>query len=251
LSSISVIVITNNEQENIRDCLETVRWADEIIVVDSDSHDKTLEYARKYTQKIFRQPWQGFGRTKNFALSKATSEWVLSLDADERVTPELAKEIQQVVRNNDSPYAGFSIPRKAFFLGRWIKHCGWYPGRVIRLFRRNVARFSESQVHESLIVSGTVGTLNGNLLHYTDPNLHHYFDKYNRYTTLAASDLLERGDRFRLSMLLIRPAWTFFRMYILRLGFLDGVEGFILSVLSANYVFTKYAKLWELQRKRT
>lgn len=248
MSSVSVIVITHNEEENIRECLESVRWADEIIVVDSYSTDNTVPYARKYTRKIFKQRWDGFGKTKNFALSKAKGEWVLSLDADERVTPELAHEIQQVVRTNDSAYSAFSVPRKAFFLGRWIKHCGWYPGRVVRLFKRTAARFTETQVHESVHVSGSIGQLRNNILHYTDPNLHHYFEKYNRYTSLAANDMAARGDRFSLGRLLFRPAWTFFRMYVLRAGFLDGLEGFILCRLSASYVFTKYAKLWEIQR---
>lgn len=248
LSSISVIIITHNEEGNIRQCLESVRWADEIIVVDSHSTDKTVAYARKYTRKIFKQRWEGFGKTKNVALSKAKGEWVLSLDADERVTPELAHEIQQVVQKNDPACSGYSAPRKAFFLGRWIKHCGWYPGHVVRLFRRRDAHFTETQVHESLRVSGSIGQLRNSILHFTDPTLHHYFEKYNRYTSLAAHDMTARGDRFSLGQLLFRPAWTFFRMYVLQAGFLDGMEGFILCRLSASYVFTKYAKLWELQR---
>lgn len=253
MSSVSVIVITHNEEGNIRECLESVRWADEIIVVDSYSTDKTVAYARNYTRKIFKHQWEGFGKTKNFALSKAKGEWVLSLDADERVTPELAREIQQIVRRNDSVYSAYSAPRKAFFLGRWIKHCGWYPGRVVRLFKRSAAHFTEAQVHESVRVSGSIGQLNNDILHFTDPNIYHYFEKYNRYTSLAAKDMAALGDRFSLSQLLFRPAWTFFRMYILRAGFLDGIEGLILCTFSASYVFTKYAKLWELQRisKRT
>ncbi len=247
VGSISVIVITQNEEGNIRECLESVRWADEIIVVDSNSTDKTVAIARRFTRKIFQQPWEGFGKTKNFALSKAKGEWILSLDADERVTPELAREIQQVVRNGSAKYSAFAIPRRAFFLGRWIKHCGWYPGRVVRLFKRTAGQFSETQVHESLRVSGAIGKLQNDILHYTDPNLHHYFEKYNRYTSLAARDLAARGETFRLRWLLFRPAWTFFRMYVLRAGFLDGIEGFILCKLSSSYVFTKYAKLWELQ----
>jgi glycosyltransferase involved in cell wall biosynthesis len=249
VGSISVIVITHNEEGNIRECLESVQWADEIVVVDSHSTDKTVAIARTFTRKIFQHSWDGFGKTKNFALSKAKGEWILSLDADERVTPELAHEIQQVVKDNNSAYSAFSIPRKAFFLGRWIKHCGWYPGRVVRLFRRTAGHFSETQVHESLRVSGTIGQLRNDILHFTDPNLHHYFEKYNRYTSLAAKDMAARGEQFRLGWLLVRPVWTFLRMYVFRAGFLDGMEGFILCRLSASYVFTKYAKLWELQHR--
>lgn len=248
MSSLSVILITKNEQENIRECLESVRWADEIIVVDSGSTDKTVEYTRKYTKKIFEREWQGFGATKNFALSKAKGEWVLSIDADERVTPELATEIQKVVQSRTTRFVGYSFPRKAFFLGRWIKHCGWYPGRVVRLFRRNAGTFTDSQVHESLRVAGAVGELSADLLHFTDPNLFHYFQKLNRYTSLAVDEMAARNESFSLSQLVFRPLWTFIRMYMIKLGFLDGIEGFILCVLSSCYVFTKYAKLWEAQQ---
>lgn len=248
MSSLSVILITKNEQENIRECLESVRWADEIIVVDSGSTDKTVEYTRKYTKKIFEREWQGFGATKNFALSKVKGEWVLSIDADERVTPELATEIQKVVQSRTTRFVGYSFPRKAFFLGRWIKHCGWYPGRVVRLFRRNAGTFTDSQVHESLRVAGAVGELSADLLHFTDPNLFHYFQKFNRYTSLAVDEMATRSESFSLSQLAFRPLWTFIRMYMIKLGFLDGIEGFILCVLSSCYVFTKYAKLWEAQQ---
>lgn len=246
MSTLSVIVLTRNEERNIRDCLNSVRWADEIIVVDAGSSDKTVQLARKFTKKVLVRPWEGFGPAKNFALSKAKGEWILWLDADERVTEELRKEIISVVATKNGQLVAYDVPRKAFFLGRWIKHCGWYPGRVVRLFRRDAGTFTEPNVHEELIVNGSRGHLQSDLLHYTDPDLFHYFTKFNRYTSLAAEDLEGSGRRFALPHLLFRPLWTFMRMYIVKRGFLDGMQGFILCVLSSAYVFTKYAKLWEL-----
>ncbi len=246
VGKLSVIVITRNEERNLAECLSTAEWADEIVVVDSASEDKTVEIARRFTKKVYARPWEGYAAAKNFALKKCTGDWVLWIDADERLTKELVDEIQAKVSKEDEPLVAFEFPRKAYFLGRWIKHCGWYPGYVVRLFRRNAGLFSDSKVHEYLEVNGKVGRLQHDLLHYTDPNLWHYFEKFNRYTTLAAEGLADGGSRFRLSQLLVHPGWVFIRMYIIKRGFLDGVEGFILSVLSSCYVFTKYAKLWEL-----
>ncbi|GJQ21862.1 MAG: glycosyl transferase [Bacteroidia bacterium] len=247
MTRVSVIVITRNEERNIRDCLSSARWADEIIVVDSGSSDGTVAAAREFSEKVFERPWEGFGASKNFALSKARNDWVFWLDADERITPELAEEIELSISKRTDK-AGFSVPRKAFFLGKWIKHCGWYPGRVVRLFRRDKGTFSNDRVHETLIVDGPVAELKADLLHYTDPSLEHYFTKFNRYTSLAADDLAGKGRRSGVGRLLLNPMWTFVRMYFLRLGFLDGMPGLILCMLSAGYVFTKYAKLWERTR---
>jgi len=247
LTRVSVIVITRNEERNIRDCLSSARWADEVIVVDSGSSDGTVAAAREFSDKVFERPWEGFGASKNFALSQARNDWVFWLDADERVTPELAEEIELSL-SGQTDMVGFSVPRKAFFLGTWIRHCGWYPGRVVRLFRRDKAVFSNDRVHERLIVDGPVAELKSDLLHYTDPSLEHYFTKFNRYTSLAAEDLAGKGRRTGIGRMLLNPVWTFFRMYFLRLGFLDGMPGLILCMLSAGYVFTKYAKLWERTR---
>jgi glycosyltransferase involved in cell wall biosynthesis len=246
LATLSVIVITKNEEHNIIDCLESVKWANEIVVVDGGSDDKTVDLARRYSQKVYMKPWEGYAVSKNFALEQCTGDWILWLDADERVTKELSEEIQNVVSQGIAGYDGFEVSRRAFFLGRWIRHCGWYPGYVLRLFRRGSGRWSDKKVHEHLEIEGNIGRLNSDLLHYTDPNLWHYFDKFNRYTTLAAEELTAKGEHFRLSQLTVRPIWLFVRMYFLKLGFLDGVQGFILCVLSSCYVFTKYAKLWEI-----
>jgi glycosyltransferase involved in cell wall biosynthesis len=246
LSSLSVIVITKNEERNIEDCLNSVRWAQEIVVVDGGSEDKTLELAREFTSKVFVKPWEGYGASKNFALEQCTGAWVLWLDADERVTDELRIEIQGITDRQSTPLTVYEMPRKAFFLGRWIRHCGWYPGYVPRLFKKGAGRFSENKVHERFEFEAEVGRMKSDLLHYTDPNLWHYLEKFNRYTTLAADEMMDKRMVFRVSHLIVRPVWVFIRMYVVKLGFLDGIQGFILSVLSSCYVFTKYAKLWEL-----
>jgi hypothetical protein len=160
----------------------------------------------------------------------------------------LAKEIRDLVRRDEPGYSGYSVARRAYFLGKWIKHCGWYPSRVVRLFRKGHGRFSETRVHERLELQGKVGMLRYDLLHYTDLHLQQYLAKFNKYTTLAAEDMAASGKSFRLWDLLVRPPFLFVKMYFLRLGFLDGVHGFVLSVLSSAYVFSKYAKLWELTR---
>ena len=243
--SITVIVITKNEEHNIRGCLESVLWADEIVVVDSESRDKTVEIARKFTSKVYIEPWLGFAAAKSFGLQNCTSEWVLWLDADERVIPELAEEIRNLVRSNPHE-AAFRMKRRAYFLGKWIRHSGWYPGKVTRLFHRERAKFNTAAIHEGLEVNGAISDLNNDLLHFTDPNLYHYFAKLNRYTSLAAEDSFRKGKRSGHSDLIVRPIWQFFRMYLVRRGFLDGVSGLLLAFLSASYVLTKYAKLWEL-----
>jgi len=245
---VSALVITKNEAENIRACLASLRWVEEIIIVDAESTDDTVARAREFTDKVFIRRWEGFSAAKNFALAQCTSDWVLWLDADERVTPELREEIINTLRNTPTA-AGFEMPRLANFLGKWIRHGGWYPGYVLRLFRRDAGRFDDKPVHEGVRVAGKIERLKNHLLHYTDRNLQHYFEKFNRYTSLAADELHQRDRRFHLWDLLLRPCWFFFRMYVLKAGFLDGVQGFILARLSAAYVFAKYAKLWEIQNE--
>lgn len=246
---LSVVTIALNEEHNIVECLDSVRWADELIVVDSGSSDRTVELATQYPARVMELPWRGYGATKNDALRHATGDWILWLDADERVTPELAAEIRAKVNENNGSYAGYSVARRAYFLGKWIRHCGWYPSRVTRLFRRDRGKFTENKVHEMLLLDGAVNHLSHDLLHFTDPNLYHYFEKFNRYTSLAAEDMNGAGEHFSLYDVLLRPPFAFFKMFVLRRGFLDGMHGFILSAVSMAYVFVKYAKLWELQKK--
>jgi len=247
MKTVSVIILTLNEEGNIRECLESVSWATERLVIDSESTDRTVAIARECGATVLNLPWKGYGPTKNEALAVAKGDWILWLDADERVMPELAAEIQGLGGMEDGGPAAYTVARRAYFLGKWIRHAGWYPGRVVRLFRRGHGRFTEPRVHEGVEVNGEIGALRNDLIHFTDPSIHHYFVKFNRYTTLAADDLRNRGKRFGLSGLLVHPIFTFFRMYILRQGFRDGIQGFILCTLSSCYVFVKYAKLWEQQ----
>lgn len=249
MPELSVVVIAKNEEKNIGDCLSSVGWADEIVVVDAGSTDKTIALAKKFTKKVFVQPWSGYGAARNFGVKKATNDWVFWMDADERMTPELQNEILRSLQSFNANVVAYQVARKAFFMGRWIKHCGWYPGWVTRLFKKESGQFTENRVHEQLKVRGQVGRIHADLLHFTDPDLFHYFEKFNRYTTLAAEELIQQGERFSLTKLFLNPAWMFIKMYFLRRGFLDGLQGLILCVLSSAYVFTKYAKLWEKSRE--
>ena len=245
---LSAIVITRNEERQIQECLESIHWVDEIIVVDSGSTDRTVELALEHATRVIETTWQGYAKTKALALAETTSEWVLWIDTDERVTLELGAEIRQAIE--DVGIAGYYVARKTIFLGRWIRHCGWYPDYVCRLFRRDRARFNEALVHEAVEVDGQVEYLEYPLIHHTDPTLEHYLNKFNVYTSLAAKQLNEKGKRFHLFDLLLRPPFTFVKMYIIKLGFLDGIQGLILCVLSSCYVFTKYAKLWHVWHTR-
>ena len=248
MDRLTVIILTLNEERNISDCLESVKWADQIIVVDSGSTDRTTELAARYTASILRVSWRGYGAARNSGLDRSDGDWILWLDADERVPPELAEEIRGILAGGSPAVTGYQVARRAYFCGKWIRHCGWYPSRVTRLFRRGRGRFSETNVHEQLVLEGSVKTLRNDLLHFTDPDLQHYFTKFNTYTTLAAHDMRAAGRQFHLADILLRPAFQFIKMYVVRRGFLDGIHGFILCVASSAYVFTKYAKLWELKR---
>jgi glycosyltransferase involved in cell wall biosynthesis len=251
MKRLSVITLTLNEAHNIGECLQSVSWADQIVVIDAGSTDGTVDIARRYTPQVEVLPWKGYGAARNAALERVTGDWVLWLDADERVTAELAEEITRVLATDSPGVDGYAVARRAYFCGKWIRHCGWYPGRVVRLFRKGKARFSETRVHEQLVIDGRVVDSRHDILHYTDPDLNHYFSKFNRYTTLAAEDLAQNGRGPRISDLIVKPAFMFVKMYILRLGFLDGVHGLVLSKASAAYVFAKYAKLWDISRQST
>jgi len=246
---ISATVITYNEETNIRQCLESINWVDEIIVVDAMSTDRTRQIASGFTDKVFIKEWTGYRDAREFAISKVTSDWVLSVDADERITPELRQEINQVLVNPECD--GYLIPRKAYFLGRWIKHCGWYPGYVLRLFRKDKARVTPKLVHEGIEVKGPIGKMKNPILHYTYPTLEIYLKRLSNYTSLAATDLYRRGKRANALEIVIRPLYRFIMMYFLKLGFLDGFEGLVLCALSSYYVFIKYLKLRALASKGT
>lgn len=244
---LSVTVITLNEEAHIVPCLESVRFADEIVVVDSGSTDRTMELARNFTDRIFHTHWQGFAGTKNFALEQASGDWVFSLDADERVPDGLHREIISVVKE-DGPSAGYKIPRKNYVGGRWIRHLGWYPDHTLRLFRRGQGRFREREVHEEVEVDGPVGLLRTPLEHYSYDNLEQYAARQDRYALLAAREMLKAGRRPFPGEVLWRPALTFVKLFFLRQGFLEGTLGLKLSLASSRYNFLKYHYLRELTR---
>lgn len=247
---LSVVIITFNEEANLARTLASVAWADEIIVLDSGSTDRTRELAESAGAKVFLEPWKGFAAQKNSALAKASGDWILSLDADEEVEPALAVEIRQALAANPS-VAGFWIRRKNFFLGRWIRHGGFYPDPKLRLLRRGAGQFENRLVHEDLQVNGATAELHNHLLHRAYPTLAGYLEHMNRYSSLGAQMLIEqRGSvGFSVANIAFRPLLTFLYNYVVRLGFLDGREGLLLHLNHARYVSWKYSKAWALSRK--
>ena len=245
---LSSIIIARDEEYNIERCVISQQGIiDEIVVlIDSRTNDRTLEVANSFSNVIAEVvEWKGYAQTKSFAVSKTSNEWILWIDADEELTDELKKELN-AFKSQTPQYKAYDLARRAFFLGKWIKHSGWYPSRVTRLFNKKFCSFNELEVHEHLKVDGEIGNLKNDLNHHTDPNIEHYFIKFNNYTSLGAKDAASKGKRAKISDIIIRPAFLFLKMYIFRLGFLDGVHGLILAVFSSAYVFTKYCKLWEL-----
>ena len=270
---LSVVLITHNEERNLGRTLESVKplvaaGRGEIIVVDSGSTDRTVEISETYGAKVFLEEWKGFAAQKNSALDKASGDWILSLDADEEVEPTLAEEIghyilgrarestQDGVPNRTIAFiattiTGLWIPRKNHFLGRWIKHGGYWPDRKLRLFRRGAARFENRLVHEDVKLEGQAHELNGALLHHSYPTVSDYIEHMNRYSTLGAEMVVAKGPvHFTAINLTLRPLATFIYNYLLRLGFLDGKPGFLLHVNHSIYVAWKYAKAWELSRAK-
>ena len=239
---ISIVIITKNEAHAIADCLQSVAWADEIIVVDSGSSDDTIKICKQFGAKIFiTDNWPGFGEQKNRALALATKSWVLSLDADERVTPELQKEILEVIKGNAK--ASYRMPRSSSYCGQFIRHSGWSPDYVTRLFRRGHAKFSNDLVHERLISEEATLTLTSPLLHISYINLDEVLDKINRYSTAGAAMSFSSGKTATLGTAIRHGIWAFIRTYFIRLGFLDGKMGFILAVSNAETTYYRYLKL--------
>ena len=248
---VSAVVIAYNDEPNIRACLETLTWADEIIVVDSHSSDATEKISREFTDKVYQHEFKGFGRLRNEAVAHATHEWVFSLDTDERMTLELRDEVRGVLASGPRADAYF-VPRRNYFLGRWIRHSGWYPDyRQPQLFHKDRMRYREEIVHEGFDLEGRAGYLKEHVLQYPFSDLDHYLAKMDRYTDLMARRMVEQGRRFRTPQLVTHPCFTFAKMYLGRAGFLDGMPGLILSGLYAYYTFIKYAKLWEMSVDRT
>ncbi|GFO54212.1 glycosyl transferase family 2 [Geomonas sp. Red276] len=244
----TAILIACNEENRIAQCLESLSFADEIVVVDSGSSDATREIARRYTDRVFDIPWRGFGPQKQAAVELAGHDWVLNVDCDERVTAELRREIEELLGSGAELAAAYQVPRRTFLGDKEIRHCGWYPDRTTRLFDRKRARFGEQMVHESVAVDGPIGRLNGHLLHYSFVGLADLMVKMNRYTDLSARQLAERGKVASWYDLTVRPTAAFVKTYLVRLGFLDGAEGLVVSVANATSTFAKYVKLRELNR---
>lgn len=247
---ISAIVITLNEEKNIRECLETLKWCDEIIMVDSGSTDSTVKIAEEFTKKIILTDNLPYGEKKNIGIDNAVNDWVLWLDADERITKELKDEIQQKIKGVS--INAFYINRKSFFINKFIKHCGWYPDYTLRLFRKDTnIRFDASLVHEKANFSGVTVKLSNEILHFTDPDFEHYINKLNNYTSLSAEELGKKGKKASILDIIFRPVFTFFKMYFLKLGILDGYTGLVLCTLSSIHVFSKYSKLYLMNKSNS
>jgi glycosyltransferase involved in cell wall biosynthesis len=244
MPKLSVIIITKNEGENIRACIESVNWADEIIVVDSGSSDATVEICRELGAQVHQHDWPGFGMQKNRALSYADHEWVFSIDADERVTSELRAQLINAMEDGNKN--GYYVPRLSQFCGRFIRHSGWYPDYVLRLFRRTKGRFSDDTVHERVIVDGNTGKLTCPLLHYSYLNQADVQRKTEQYAKAGALQMLKKGKTATFLDAPLRAGWAFIRTYLLRMGFLDGIAGFNVAIMNFKTTYLKYQLLKKL-----
>ena len=247
MPKLSVTIITKNEAADIGDALQSVTWADEIIVVDSESTDDTVAIAKRYTRRVVVRAWPGYIAQKNYAASLATHDWILSLDADERVPPGLAAELKTLLAEEPAD-AAFRVPRVTWHLGRWIRTTDWYPDFQFRLYDRRRAEWSGQYVHEGLTVQGTVGRLREELQHFAYRDISDHLETIDRYTTYAARQMYEDGRRAGLVQMALHPPLAFLRNYLLRGGIRDGGVGFVISALNSYYVLLKFAKLWERQR---
>ncbi len=246
---ISATIITYNEERNIPRVIESLRCCDEIVVIDSGSSDRTSEIAAKLGARVVESNWRGFAGQKNYASETATHDWILSLDADESLSEALEGEIWQIKKNGPQ-FDGYTMPRLAQYLGRWILHSGWYPDRKIRLFDRRRAKWVGGRVHESVIVQGRVGHLKSNILHFTCSSLSEHVKTMDRYTTLAAEQLIDERRKVGWPQLLLDPPWTFFQTYVIKRGFLDGMEGLAIAYMASLYNFLKYAKARNMAPRR-
>lgn len=246
---LSVAIICQDEQDRIRDCLESVGFAQEIVVVDSGSKDRTVEIAGEYTDRVIFREWTGWRDQMEYSSNQCANEWVLRLDADEIVSEEMARQIKELLSRDEIIENGFSFPRLTSYQGRWIRHCGWYPDRVLRLYRKSKAVFGGDDPHVTIEVDGPVGELSADLLHYTYRDLRHHAERMVRYGVENAEARHERGVRFRISDLLLRPPYAFLKAYVLKRGFQDGMPGFLIGAMMGYYTFLKYARLWEIQRE--
>lgn len=245
MGKLSVTIITLNEEDKIRDALESVKWADEIVVVDSGSKDRTVDICKEYTDNVFHNKWPGHIDQKNHAIDKASHKWILSIDADERVTPELEKEIKSILKSPTTN--AYAVPRHVFYLGRWINNSGWYPDYKVRIFHRDKGRWGGVNPHDKVMVEGKVERLKGDLQHYSFSNVAHHIRTMNSFTSIAATEYCNKGRDTGIFEILFRPTFMFFKSYILKQGFRDGLAGLVIAVTAAYHVFIKYVKLWEMK----
>lgn len=249
-AAISACIICFNEEGNIQRCLDSVKWADEIVVVDSFSTDKTVHICRAYTDRVYVRYWDGYVDQKNYCLNLASNRWVLSIDADEELSPGLAEEIKREFADGEPPYDGFYFPRRTRFLGRWIDHCGWYPDHKLRLFKKDVGRFGGHEIHDRVLLKGETKRMENPLLHYTYNNISQQLRSIDNYSTLWAEDMSHRGKRGSYFRMILRPAVKFFETYIYKKGFLDGFPGLVISAGYAYQIFLRYAKLKEMELQK-
>lgn len=245
MANLSVIIIAYNEEDNIGECLGSVKWANKIVIVDAYSTDKTVEICRQYTDKIFQHEWTNFGRQKNLALEKASNDWILNMDADERISHALADRIKVLLKENN-PDDGYYMPRKNYFLGKWLRHGGCYPDYQLRLFSKSIGKFKQKKVHEGIEGCKRVSYLREPIEHFSYRTLSDYFEKFNQYTTLSAQQKFEGGKKVTKWFPFFRLPFEFIANYIIKRGYKDRFYGLLYSVLSSFHVFVKYVKLWEL-----
>jgi len=247
MNKLSVTIITKNEEKNIKRCLKSVKWADEIIVVDSGSKDNTVKVCHDFGCRVIETDWRGFGKTKKYAVEQAKYDWIFSIDADEVVTDNLKNKIISILE--DPAKKGYKIKRSSFYLGKKIKHCGWNRDYPLRLFNRQYGNFNEKIVHESVEINGDVGRIESELLHYTYPTIESHIERLARYSVLSAKQKYKKGKKVTITGAMTRGVIKFVKMYFFQLGFLDGKYGFLLSLNSSYGVFIKYLKLWEMNQK--
>ncbi len=246
---ISATIITFNEEERIEGAIKSLlNLVDEIVIVDSFSQDNTIKIAKKYPVKIYQRKWTGYADQRNFTLEKASFPWILNIDADERVSSELRNEILNL-KDKEPDCDGFSIPRLTYYLGRWIHHCGWYPDRKIRLFRKEMAHWEGNFIHEELIFKGKVKKLKYSIHHFTYRNIEEHLNQINKYSSLGARKLYVKRKRAKLYHFIFFPFFRFIKSYVFKLGFLDGFPGLVISVLNGYYIFLRYVKLKEIWKK--
>jgi glycosyltransferase involved in cell wall biosynthesis len=247
-ASIGAFIVCMNEEHQIRRCLESVKWCDSIVVVDSGSTDKTLEICKEYGCTIYQQAWPGYVEQKRFALSKCTTEWVLNLDADEEVSPQLQNEIELLLNKDDGSINGHQLSRVVYFLDKWWRAGGWYPEFRLRLCRRAATTWGGTDPHEKASVTGRISRLQGELHHYTYTNFNHQIRTLNTYSSQAAQSMFSRGKRATILKMFINPCGRFIKWYLIKRGYREGFPGLIIAVIEAFYVFLKYVKLWEMEK---